>query len=611
MAAAFAYGSDTAAMNPEMSMAQGGNMPPVGSTTPATVYSSVANAQSTLFPSQISIKEVSPYITFRVRPDLSLEVTRHYTAIIYPHMENAKKTRLPEGWYLLRFVVLLPKEKYFFRQTLGLNPYMTDEERFVAHTDVVAEYKSGRFEVPLNLKINDITRGSIRCDLYVKIVAIDQKSISVVTVGNTRRVNPFATTQITRIKTNFVPLVPITQFTPLASSNEAPVAIPNPLKPDPIAEHLDEYLEAVYKYKPNEDMLANAAKVSEFAYADPKIANLKFVDWTSNQLNSYPRILADYKKAATSDPLSYLLDLQNSYVQPLPDRLDPYFARAICLDLALMQGRPFSEVQSWFLNCQDSPYAYLSIHKNIHVRKIDDYGSSATPFHNFTAQMIANFSYNQGRSTDLYFSASVNPNSLLPLAAFGQELKLLPLSVSGSAGTGLSNSQVKSGVWQNFKSFKISEYVADIPLERYRVCLAFEIDNTRFYWPIQTRGVYICGAEQWQKPIVFQEGYFLGVEDTLGDSNFSPQAVNLLFRGERDVNVFQNLTTDFIQVIKSDPMRVGASFVDAARVYSKMPGAIPGVISLPMAPYSHIHWAENPGPVKPFTFSQAFSQVSN
>ena len=580
-------GADTAATFAETTMAQATMAPPPGSTTPPTVAPFVNKAESAFYAGQMGIRAVSPYTEYRIRPDLTLEVTRTYTATIIPQLENTKLAHLDEGWYLLRFLVMLPNIEYSAREEAGLGGYMSEDDRFVAHTDVLAEYKAGKFVATFKMVLPDITRGSIRCDLYTKIVPIDQKSVTVVN----RRVDPFTTGKVKPLKSKLVPLVPVGQFTPMDDTNEPAPSIPDPRKPNPIAEHIDEVIARIEaKLK---DLDANPI-VDEFAYVkNPKMGNLRFVDWTSDQPGAITPTLQQYKQQANADVAQYILQLQPSYVQPMPDQFDPYFARAICLDIARLQGVSFSYLQSWFLRCRDNPYYYLNIHKNIHVRTMDTYGTRATPYKNFTAQMISNFSYNTGESADMGVSFSLSPTNLFPLTG----LKAIPISFGASTSNGINNSNVKSGISQAFKSFNVSQYIAKIPIERYRVCVTFEINSEHFYGaPIRSKGLYICDHEISDRPVTVKEGYYLGVENTMGDKNFTPQAVNILFRGDRDIDGFLSHSEDYTQIIQSEPVRVGAAFDGAQEIYHNMGfGAIPGIISLPMAPYSHIQWKRNPG----------------
>jgi hypothetical protein len=553
-----------------------------GSTTPATASDAVPGARTAFYSGQMVLRHVKS--NFRVRPDLTLENTRWYTATIVPRFENGNTSALREGWYLLRVVVTLPTEEF---------SDMSDEDRFVSRFDILGYFsrQTGNFMVTFPLIFNDMTRGWIRDNIYVKIEALDQTSINVVN----GRVDAFATSKVVTIDNQLMPLVPPGRFIPFSPTNEPVPVIPRVSDFDPIGDDLDNYIKRVELKKVDLDQ---APVIDEDTYVDSKWAKLQMVNlnsrelddnlhWNFLQLTQVPQHL---NRAAIQD----LLEIKPTYVQEMPNKFDLTAARAICVQIAKQQGMRITQVQAWVEKCSYAPYYYLNIHKNIHVRTQDTWHSKAKTGHDFTAQIITNLSLNSGESTDTYFSMSMN-TSVMPLSAFAETLNLTPLQAGLSVGHGHTKSKVVSGISQTFKSFRVFQYLATIPLERYRACVAFEINPDHWGAKMMKRGIYICDSEKIQ-PLLFTESYYVGTEDTLGDYDFAPQAVNVLLRGDREITNFLRIADNEITPAQSNSIRVGQAFAYSAYHYSQIPGAIPGVITLPMAPMSDIESDTNPKP---------------
>jgi hypothetical protein len=308
------------------------------------------------------------------------------------------------------------------------------------------------------------------------------------------------------------------------------------------------------------------------------------------------------------------LQFTNNHVQPMPDQIDQTLAHALCVELAKMQIQPGESLTQgifgWVARCTSHPFYYLNFHRNIHVRSLNTNATKATTDVRFPYQVISNLSYNESRSTDLYTSFSASPTSLFPLSGFGDQLNFLPISVAASAGQGLSISIAESAVGQTFEGVLMQPISADLPIQRYRVCTSIEIDDRVFLnHIISERGLYLCNAEE--QNLDFSELYFFSWQNTLDQEENSAQAAHFVFRGARDANTYLGMLNGFLKPLSKKPLGIYDTFANAYYVYSRMPGPLPGVISLPMVPESEIDATLNPGKLsKPNLFEQATSVLT-
>ena|GEM_PF-4340934 len=560
-----------------------------GANTPPTVQSPTPQAptgSSYLYPGRVGYN-VAASPSYRVRQNLTLEVTRYYTFDISPQRVNVGTSGgLSDGWYLVRFVLVLPNEKYLHQK----NHFPTAEQRFLTSQKVLGYLGGGNMKVTVPLTFPDMQFSYVRSNLYVQITPLDQSSIP---TDPNQDLDVFNTKIVREIKTGVRPVVSAVLFVPAkdADSKGAPVnlsALPN-AEPD-ITRDLDAYVIRA-QGKQTAPSEGNSDNVNEINYATG--ANLKLLDPDSSEWDQLPPSRASFNHSALREFAKLVSD---TYLQPMPNQIDPNFARSLCAKIALMQGEPTPAVRNWIQKCAFYPYFYLTFHKNIHVRSLNTAKTSGQSDVKWPYQVISNLSFNESQSTDLGFSIGLSPQSLFPLSGFGEALQLLPISVSGSAGQGNSTSIARNGVSQTFMNVQIIPISTDLPINRYRSCVSIAIDENYFnHIPIKVRGFYVCDQEQ--QNLTFSENFYFVYQDTSSQEDASPQAAHFLFRGDRDMNTYFGLANDLIRPLESSPMIVGATFNNAYYLYSQMPGAAPlqGVITLPMAAMKDIKFNSNPG----------------
>jgi hypothetical protein len=566
-----------------------------GFNTPPTVQSN-GKQTSFVYPSQVQYATISPdgntqNTEYRVKNDLSLEVTRHYSFTITPTQENVELLR--DGWYKVRAVIVLPNVEYLNRERMGLESRLSDEARYVTSQKALGHYtrNNNTLRVKLDFKFSDISVMWIRSNLYLEMTPIDSASLKF----SDKRVDPI-NSDIVEEKNGPHPLVTISQIIPFRDLDARPAVIAD--QKDSIAADLDAYVVRAKRLL-NQNTNANI-NATDYANA----AHLKFFDLRSADLDQSLQWramqLPAVEKNLNRAQLGQLLQVSpGTYVQPLPNQLDPTLARAFCVEAAKQQTmsreRFEAHVLPWITKCSFYPYYYLNIQKNVHVISLGNeaYGTERL---DVLYQIIANFSFNKSRSTDLFFNFTASPSNLYPLSGLGTGLGYLPVSLSAGASQSVSESITNSGVGQTFTSMKIRPISARLPIQRYQACLSVAIDRRKADFPISTHGLYICDEAQ-ARPLSLSENFYFLFQDANLQEQASPQAINLLFRGDRDASAFLRIGNNFVRSVDRNQLLIGNTFGNAQDIYSRMPGPATGVVSLPMAPTNDIQFEKNPGPV--------------
>lgn len=594
-----------------------------GANTPPTVEQpTLPQGQHVLLsPGQVSYNIISkPY--FRVRQDLTLEMTQWYTFNIVPSTENiGPYVYLKQGdFYKIRFVVVLPKEEYLHQAIHDPTP----EQRYVTSAKILGRYVNGSIRVTVPLTFPDIQVTWIRSNLYLEITPIDQSTIRP-KADNPNEPDVFNTQVVTEVTDHMQPIGLPFFFTPQkpADGKLGSSALVNLPDSEPeITADLDAYVTRAQTVKPLPSE-GNSQNVDPATYAEK--AGLKMLDMNSPELDQTllylkgklpPAIMSGLSRpqiigtALDRQKLAKFLQINNSYVQPMPDQMDPTLARAFCSELAQLQQMAQSHALTWINRCTSYPYYYLTFFKNIHVKSLNTLKTSGTPEIKRPYQVISNLALNKSHSTDLSANLSFAPFAIFPLNGFNEVLKGVGVSVASGVSEGVSVSISQSGNAQSFMAIYMEPIITKLPINRYTTCLAIEIDPTHFPLPIKIqRGLYICDNEQ--QNLLFSERYYFTWQDTLAQEEASAQAAHFLFRGDRDANTFMRLVDNYVQPLRESPMVIGDVFSYAGYTYEHTAPPVPGVITLPMAQAQNIQSQQHPGVLKkPHWYQQVYSLVT-
>lgn len=596
-----------------------------GANTPPTIPTPNPQGQNPvlLSPGQVSYSIISQPI-YRVRQDLSLEMSLWYSFIIVPSTESiGTYVNLKEGdFYKIRAVVVRPAGEYLHEP----NHYPNVEERYLTSQKMLGRYVNGAIRISMPLTFPDIQWAWVRSNLYFSITPIDQSQIKLVNGKIDVYSSKILVDKKSEITDQLTPVSLPIYFTPLKSSDTRQTANPNvtpdaekaPVAEPEVANDLDGYIARAEAKRGSIDE-GNSRNVTPEQYKT--LAHLQLIDINSNDLdqslNWMRNQLPPVEKSLNRQELLNTLQLTNSYSQPMPDQMDRTAARALCVQLMQLQGLSQSDQMSrglvWVNGCTYYPYYYLSFHKNIHVTSLNTMKTSGTDDIKRPFQVISNLAFNKSRSTDMSASLGFSPTGLLPNSYGG--------SFGFSVGEGISVSIAQSGVAQSFMAVNMQPIITHLPLSRYTTCMAVEIDSSKFLnRPIKVRGLYFCDSEKYN--LSFSERFYFTWQDTSSQENASQQAFHSLFRGDRDANSFLSLVNDATTVLsdnaaKNSPMIVGDIFANAGTSYRDayargMPGQIPGIISLPMVPTKTLQSIQTPASLKkPRWYQQLYSLVSH
>lgn len=591
-----------------------------GANTPPTISQNAQEASTVLLaPGQVSYSVISQPI-FRVRQDLSMEMTQWYAFTIVPSTESVGPyVNLKEGdFYKIRAVVVRPGGEYLHET----NHMPSAEERYLTSFKMLGRYVNGAIRVSMPLTFPDMQWTWVRSNLYFSITPIDQSQIT----STNGKIDVY-TSKILNDKTYEIPgrMQPVSlpvffipqkmqDNRPTSGANIDPSLAPNS-EPE-IAGDLDGYVSRALALR-GEINEGSSLNVTPEQYKD--VAHLKMMDVQSSELDAslnwmrmqLPPVAANLNR----QELNNLVQLTDSYTQPMPDRMDYTLARALCVQVLKLQELPDNQMMSWGVpwvrNCTFYPYYYLSLHKNIHVKSLNSYKSSGTPDVKRPFQVISNLAFNKARSTDMSASLAFSPSGLLPNSYGG--------SLSFGVGESISVSITQNGVAQSFMAVTMEPIVTKLPINRYKTCVAVEIDKAKFNLPMKSRGLYFCSDEQ--QNLNFRERFYFTWQDTSTQEQASQQAFHSVFRGDRDANNFLQMVNNYTTVLadnasQNSPMVVGDVFSNAGDTYRDayrrgMPGPMAGVISLPMVPTKAIQQIQSPDELrKPRWYQQLFSLMS-
>jgi hypothetical protein len=509
--------------------------------------------------------------------DLRLKITRRYTFDISPAIDDfrTKNLSLSDGYFILRLVVTLPDVNLLARQRLNL-PSLTPEQRYVTSVKKIVHFKDKKISETIPLKFNDISVLGRKTVLYVQLTPIESSLL---------KLNPDGSIDYThsmiKVKPNIKATVTPVTFIPILETNDRDLPRSVVFEEDPAITNLDTYVFNSRKTQglPIDDSQLNTAldqpAMDENTFTSKY--NYLLMDENSAQLDAavahditsklYFRANPTMSRAA----LDSLLNITLSDHQTIPDRLDPTVARALCATIALENTKDqFQLRHNWIQKCELDPYSYLTLYKKVHVTNLIPSKTSGTQDGGRKYQLMVNFASNRSKSADISRTGSlgVTPSKFMGWVNY---------SFSGSETD--SDSQGRSAITQSLTGLVVANYVANISLDSYKVCLQVNLKN--YYTQLANpRGLYICSLEK-QNGVV-PESYHYMYEDNYGDNATLNQGLNRVIRGDNSLPTFMGVVERFTDILKYHPDDLSNVWRDAMAIYRREDIEAPGVISYPV-----------------------------
>lgn len=106
---------------------------------------------------------------YKIYPDLSFDFIRHYNFRINPSLKrNNKNENIPDGYYILRVVILKPK------LIDGIETFEQMVDQYVTSAEREVEVQDGMISTPLSISFPSVTATTIMSRMFIEIIPLDE-----------------------------------------------------------------------------------------------------------------------------------------------------------------------------------------------------------------------------------------------------------------------------------------------------------------------------------------------------------------------------------------------------------------------------------------------------